>query len=351
MNKRVLIAVLNWGMGHASRSVPVIDAVIRYGADVVIASNGGTKTFLEQRFQHVNVLEIPDKEISYGKSGAAVGLLKRSFQQQRINAEQYAWLTRNAEDLGITHIISDNLYGVNNPVIPSAIITHQIGILSPFFKSQFDKNLAAWLGKFDEVWIPDEPGELSLAGKMLDNKYFTGKTFYLGHISRFRKLPGIEKDIDHLVILSGPEPQRTFLERKIAKKLEKLPGRNIIVRGRIESNVVPPSTKIEYHPFLHEKELELFIARAKMVICRSGYTSILDMVRMDANACFIPTPQQPEQKYLAKRMRKKGWFDAVSQKDLKLKNLQETEVSAGFTSPEFQEKMEKVIYDFLSREK
>ncbi len=347
MNKRVLIAVLNWGMGHASRSVPIIDAVVKYGADVVIASNGATKTFLEQRFQHINVLEIPDEEISYGKSGAAVGLLKRSFQQQRINAEQYAWLTRNADDLGITHIISDNLYGVNNPVIPSAIITHQIGIVSPFFKSRFDKHLAAWLKKFNEVWIPDEPGDLSLAGKMLDNKFFDGEAHYLGHISRFRKLPGIEKDIDHLVILSGPEPQRTFLERKIAKKLEKLPGRHIIVRGRIESDVVPPSSKIEYHSFLHEIQLELFIARAKLVICRSGYTSILDMVQMDANACFIPTPQQPEQKYLAKRMRKKGWFHAVSQKDFALKDLKKAGEGSHFQSPDFHEKMEKVIYDFL----
>ncbi|NEN22955.1 hypothetical protein G3O08_05510 [Cryomorpha ignava] len=349
MNKRVLIAVLNWGLGHASRSVPIIDAVVRYGADVVIASNGATKTFLEQRFQHINVLEIPDKEINYGKSGAAVGLLKRSFQQQKINNEQYAWLTRNAEDLGITHIISDNLYGVNNPVIPSAIITHQIGIVSPFFKSQFDKHLAVWLKKFDEVWIPDEPGELSLAGKMLDNKFFDGKTFYLGHISRFRKLPGIEKDIDHLVILSGPEPQRTFLERKIAKKLEKLPGRHIIVRGRIDSDVVPPSTKIEYHSFLHEKQLELFIARAKMVICRSGYTSILDMVRMDANACFIPTPQQPEQKYLAKRMKEKGWFHAVTQKDFGMNDLKKADEKSNFQSPDFHERMEKVIYDFLNK--
>ena len=349
MNKRVLIAVLNWGMGHASRSVPVIEAVVRYGADVVIASNGATKTFLEQRFQHVNVLEIPDKEISYDKTGAAIGLLKRSFQQQQINKDQYAWLTQNAEDLGITHIISDNLYGFNNPLIPSAIITHQIGILSPFFKSRFDKHLAIWLAKFNEVWIPDEPGEFSLAGKMLDNSFFNGEVFYLGHISRFGKMPKVEKDIDYLAILSGPEPQRTFLERKIAKKLNKVPGRHVIVRGRIDSDTIPSSDKIEYYSFLHEKRLESFISRSKVVICRSGYTSILDMVRMEAKACFIPTPQQPEQKYLAKRMKEKGWFHGVSQKDFRLNDLKKAAEKSPFQSPDFHEKMERVIYDFLNR--
>lgn len=349
MNKRVLIAVLNWGMGHASRSVPVIEAVVRYGADVVIASNGATKTFLEQRFQHVNVLEIPDKEISYDKTGAAIGLLKRSFQQQKINKDQYAWLTRNAEDLGITHIISDNLYGFNNPQIPSAIITHQIGILSPFFKSRFDKHMAIWLKKFDEVWIPDEPGEFSLAGKMLDNAFFDGEVYYLGHISRFRKLPEVEKDIDHLAILSGPEPQRTFLEGKIAKRFNKLPGRHVIVRGRIDSDSIPTSDKIEYYSFLHEKRLESFISRSKVVICRSGYTSILDMVRMNAKACFIPTPQQPEQKYLAKRMTEKGWFHGVSQKDFGINDLKKAAGKTCFQSPDFHEKMERVIYDFLNR--
>lgn len=336
-------------MGHASRSVPVIEAVVRYGADVVIASNGATKTFLEQRFPHVNVLEIPDKEISYDKSGAAIGLLKRSFQQQRINKDQHGWLTQNAEDLGITHIISDNLYGFNNPNIPSAIITHQVGILSPFFKSRFDKHLAAWLVKFNEVWIPDEHGEFSLAGKMLDNTFFDGEVFYLGHISRFRKMPMVEKDIDYLAILSGPEPQRTFLERKIAKKLNKVPGRHVIVRGRIDSDTIPKSDTIEYYSFLHEKRLESFISRSKVVICRSGYTSILDMVRMEAKACFIPTPQQPEQKYLAKRMKKKGWFHSVSQKDFGMKDLKKAGEKTTFHSPDFHEKMERVIYDFLNR--
>src|SRR5690554_15997 len=349
MNKVVLIGVLNWGMGHASRSVPVIEAVLRYGADVVIASMGASKTFLEQRFPHVNVLEIPDREISYGKSGAAIGLLKRSFQQQKINKDQYAWLTQNAEDLGITHIISDNLYGFNNPTIPSAIITHQVGIVSPFFKSRFDKYMASWLSKFNEVWIPDEPGEFSLAGKMLANAFYDGKLFYLGHISRFRKMPAAEKDIDYLAILSGPEPQRTFLENKIAKKLNKLPGRHVIVRGRIDSDTIPTSDKIEYYSFLHEKRLENFISCCKVVICRSGYTSILDMVQMDAKACFIPTPQQPEQKYLAKRMKQKGWFHAVSQKDFGIKDLQKAAEQSTFQPSDFREKMDGVIYNFLRK--
>lgn len=347
MNNRVFIAVLNWGLGHASRSIPVIEKVIDTGADVVIASNGITKIFLGERFPHVNILEIPDKEISYHKTGAGVGLLKRSFQQKKINERQTEWMDENVKGLGITHIISDNLYGVFHPALPSAIITHQIGILSPFFKSRFDKYLADWLSKFDSVWIPDLPGENSLAGKMLENEFYTGKREFLGPISRFPKGEQTEKDIDNLVILSGPEPQRTFLETKLLKKLGKIPGDHVLVRGRIKGAALERTGNIRTYAFLHEKELGNLIQRAKLVICRSGYTSILDLVRLGAKALLIPTPQQPEQKYLAQRMDEKRWFRYVLQKDLKKKDLDPDYVRTPLPTSEFEPRLNQVIDDFL----
>ncbi len=348
MNNRVFIAVLNWGMGHASRSVPVIEKVIDTGADVVIASNGVTMIFLEERFPHVNILEIPDKEISYHTTGAGVGLLKRSFQQKKINEQQTEWMSENVAGLGITHIISDNLYGVFHPTIPSVIITHQIGILSPFFKSRFDKYLADWLSKFDSVWIPDLPGEDSLAGKMLDNEFYKGKREFLGPISRFPKGEEKEKDIDNLVILSGPEPQRTFLERKLLKKLRKAPGNHVLVRGRINGTALQHTGNIRTYAFLHEKELGNLISRSKLVICRSGYTSILDLVRLGAKALLIPTPQQPEQKYLAERMEEKKWFRYVLQKDLKKKDLDADYVQAALPERDFEGRLDEVVNRFLS---
>lgn len=347
MNNRVFIAVLNWGMGHASRSIPVIEKVIDTGADVVIASNGVTKIFLEERFPHVNILEIPDKEISYHTTGAGVGLLKRSFQQKKINEQQTEWMSENVAGLGITHIISDNLYGVFHPAIPSVIITHQIGILSPFFKSRFDKYLATWLSKFDSVWIPDLPGENSLAGKMLENEFYEGKREFLGPISRFPKGEEKEKDIDNLVILSGPEPQRTFLERKLLKKLGKTAGNHVLVRGRIKGSALEDTGNITTYAFLHEKELGKLISRAKLVICRSGYSSILDLVRLGAKALLIPTPQQPEQKYLAERMEEKKWFRYVLQKDLKKKDLNPGYVQADLPESDFEGRLSEVVNRFL----
>ena len=335
-------------MGHASRSIPVIEKVIDTGADVVIASNGVTKIFLEERFPHVNVLEIPDKEISYDKTGAGVGLLKRSFQQKKINRRQMEWMSENVAGLGITHIISDNLYGVFHPVLPSVIITHQIGILSPFFKSRFDKYMAIWLSKFDSVWIPDSPGKNSLAGKMLDNDYYKGKKEFLGSISRFPKGEKQEKDIDNLVILSGPEPQRTFLERKLLKKLSRIPGKHVLVRGRISGSPLRHSGNIQTYAFLHEKELGNLIERARLVICRSGYTSILDLVRLGAKALLIPTPQQPEQKYLAERMEEKNWFRSVLQKDLKKKDLNSDYLQAPLPSSDFESRLNGIVEDFLN---
>jgi UDP-N-acetylglucosamine transferase subunit ALG13 len=350
MSARVLIAVLNWGLGHASRSVPVIEEVAFHGADVVIASSGGSLQFLKERFPLWKCMEIPDREIKYSRPGAAAGLIKRSFQQKKINYKQSRWIHEKVRELEISHIISDNLYGACHPRIPCAIITHQVGMLSPFFKSRFDKTMAKWLGNFNEVWIPDLPGEGRITGKMLNNKFFSGERKYIGHISRFTQPQSIEKDIDVLAILSGPEPQRTFLERKLKSILEKKEGKHVLVQGKIGGHASADSEDLEIHPFLHEKELQKFINRAKLVVCRSGYSSVLDLIKLQARACLIPTPQQPEQKYLATHLKKKGWFYSVSQKKLKAEDLDK---ARDYHPPksETETRLRDVITGFLAAEK
>lgn len=347
MNNRVFYAVLNWGLGHATRSVPVIEAVIATGADVVIASNGATKAYLKDRFPHVNMLEIPDKEIKYGSGGAGIGLLKRSFQQKKINRKQAAWMRQNVEALGITHIISDNLYGAYHPDIPSVIITHQVGILSPFFKKRFDRYMAAWLSKFDAVWIPDFSESESIAGRMLQNPFFKGKAEFIGPLSRFDKGKSAEKNIDLLAILSGPEPQRTFLERRLLKIFKKIPGNHVLVRGRMERQALEEAENVRTYAFLHEAELTDLILRAKMVVCRSGYSSILDLIRLEAKACLVPTPQQPEQKYLAKRMQEKGWFKMVAQKELRRSDLTQRYEHSPWPQENFEESLNQILKPFL----
>lgn len=347
MNNRVFIAVLNWGIGHASRSVPVIECVIATGADVVIASSGSAMDYLKDHFPQVNVLEIPDKPVAYHSTGAAIGLLRRSFQQRRINETQKIWMRENVEKLGITHIISDNIYGSIHPGIPAAIITHQIGILSPFFKKRFDSHLAKWLSKFDEVWIPDEPGEDSIAGKMLVNVFFRGNKKFIGRISRFPKGMEDKKDIDLLAVLSGPEPQRTFLERRLVNIFANTPGRHVLVRGLMGGSPLAAVKNVKTYAFLNEGDLAEVMTRASLVICRSGYTSILDLMRLGAKACLIPTPQQPEQKYLAKRMKEKGWFGMASQKDLHPNYSFQNLISKRASSANFENALTDTVERFL----
>lgn len=349
MNRRVFVAVLNWGLGHASRSVVVIEALRAAGAEVVVASNGDALEFLSRRFPHVNMLEIPDKPIEYHSVGAGIGLLKRSFQQKKINNRQADWMREMARGLGITHIVSDNLYGAYVPGIPSAIITHQVGILSPFFKKRFDRYLAVWLQRFDEVWIPDMPGEDSVAGDMLDNPWYGGKKRFIGHISRLSTGMDVEKDIDLLAVLSGPEPQRTFLERKVIKLFSKNRGRFVLVRGKLDGPA-PEIAGVETHAFSSGRELAELLARAEMVICRSGYTSVLDLLQMRSKAVLVPTPQQPEQKYLARRMQDKGWFRSVNQRDVSKLQFPLYYDQRPLPGGDYGESLREVVRRFLEKE-
>lgn len=314
MKNRVLIAVLDWGLGHATRMVPVIKEVKKRADEVFLTSSGGAKVFLENRFPEIEVFEMPDRPVSYNNRGAGFFLLKRSFGQLKLNQIQHEFIAHKIELLNITHIISDNVYGAYSQKIPSALITHQLQLKSPVLKKVVNKKLARWLENFSEIWIPDLPGDASISGEMALNKYYQGETKFLGHISRFDAGTSSQKDINYLAVLSGPEPQRTILEEMLLQKFSTLSGNRVIVGGK--PGAVHKCGGIEYFDFLGEEELQDKMKRSKLIICRSGYSTILDLVKISALACLIPTPQQPEQRYLAQRMRRKRWFYTVEQHDV-----------------------------------
>lgn len=310
---RVLFTILNWGLGHATRSSPIIDAVIERGDNAVIASSGLALAYLKKRFPKLNFLDLPDKEVSYGKHGAGLSLLKRASQQSDINKMQHAWVKEQVNAHQITHIISDNVYGAYAD-IPSVIITHQMGLTAPLGQSIINQILAGWLDKFDSVWIPDIEGELSLAGKLLINDAYLREKQFIGHLGRFESDISVKKDIPNLAILSGPEPQRQIFEDRIKQAFKDKPTEVVIVRG----TDIPSGEQFGIKTFdlLDEKELQGLVNRAQHIICRSGYSSLMDFASLGKDLTLVPTPQQPEQQYLAKRAEEKNWFGTCSQKDL-----------------------------------
>ncbi len=315
MQKVVLVAVLDWGLGHASRMVPVIDGLLAQNARVILAGSGQSLAYLQKRYPQMESRKMPADEIRYGKNGAGLALLKRALLQPDINKKQQAWTREIADSEKINGIISDNLYGVYHPEIPSVLVTHQVGLLVPVFKKAFDRKMAQWLGHFTEVWVPDTPGVASLSGKMSLNDFLKIPKVFLGNLSRLRPAASAKKDITLTVLISGPEPQRTLVEKEVLELIARTPGRRVLIRGMFEksSGPIAGADDLEVHDFLDDVALSEIIGRSEWVMCRSGYSTLCDLRALGANALVVPTPQQPEQLYLARRGSEKGWFQSCEQ--------------------------------------
>ena len=217
-------------------------------------------------------------------------------------------------------VISDNRYGLHHTTLNTVIITHQLGIISGMGRridNLFVKYTHRWLNNFQHIWIPDLKDENNLAGKLSRPVVMPKGIKYIGPLSRLEPLHSNQEHI--LVMLSGPEPQRSMLERKLNAQLDKLNYPCLFVRGLPRSKQTIHNRKnVEFVNHLNSPDLAAAIAKSKFVICRSGYSSIMDLIRMGKKALLIPTPGQTEQIHLAEHLHEKGWFAVVSQNDLDL---------------------------------
>ncbi len=317
------------------------------GHDLTLAGKGDSMALLRNLFPDLPVILLHDRDVAYTKRGAGAGLLKRAFQQKRINRIQYAQIDREIATHNITHIISDNLYGVVSHKVPSALITHQLGILSPFFKARFDKALAKWIAPFTEVWVPDYP-DFPLTGRLAENRFLSCQPKFLGILSPFNQTGQQALHTDGIAaILSGPEPQRTLLENKLRLLLRKHEGRHTLVRGVEGLGAAQTDGYLSIHPFLQGAELNTIIEGAKLVVCRAGYSSLMDLIAAGKQGLIIPTPQQPEQKYLASRMMEKGWFNTARQEKLTDADFIATDTFKPPQFPNYGDERRAVLANFL----
>jgi len=314
VEKRVLYAVLNWGLGHATRSVPIIESLLHYGARVEIASSGLALSYLKKRFPLTYFHELPDREILYSKKGAKSGLIKRAFIQPTINAEQNHFVAGLVKEREFTHIVSDNVYGAYDLSVPSALISHQLSLRIPFAKSLINSKLADWINRFSEVWIPDGPNHL-VAGALASSQKVRIPKKHLGIPSRFVGEHTSEKIYRIGVLLGGPEPQRSILEEILLNILSKIEGKKIIFRGSEEKDSLERED-IHFSPMGDGDEMSIALIACDLVISRSGYSSICDLLALGSKVLLVPTPGQSEQEYLANRMRKSPQFATISQDKL-----------------------------------
>ncbi|WP_158840392.1 glycosyltransferase family protein [Polaribacter sp. L3A8] len=294
---KIIVAPLNWGLGHATRCVPIINALLENNFTPIIASDGNAFNFLRKEFPNLEYIEIPAYNISYHRN-LKLGFI---FQLPRIisvvrKEHQIInnFILKNKEVVGL---ISDNRFGVRSNLIPSVYITHQVNVLSgstTFLTGYFHQKI---IKKFDECWIPDTTnstfsGKLSSTQKNLNTKF-------IGVLSRFKKQE-LPKNIAILVIISGPEPNRTLLENKLTSAFKNDARDVVFVLGKVEAVQKKwISGNITFYNYVLSEELQNLINSCEVVICRSGYSSIMDLAVLDKKVFFIPTKNQDEQEYLA----------------------------------------------------
>lgn len=324
MKKRILVAPLNWGLGHATRCIPIINGLLDYGFEPIIACDGEALMLLQKEFPEVLTIDLPAYNVTYAKNGKFFKLkLFRDLPKliKAIKAEKKA-IELIVELHNIDGIISDNRLGVCSKKVPSVFITHQLNVLSgitTWFSTKMHQRI---IKKFDVCWVPDHAGEPNLSGVLGHTNVFEIPTKYLGVISRFTTVD-VEISIDILVLLSGPEPQRTFLEVKLFSELKNYKGRIVFVRGVMEAEqtVVSQNNMMVYN-FMTSGLLEKTINASRLIISRSGYTTVMDLAKLKKHAFFIPTPGQFEQEYLAKRLTKNGFVPSCNQNDFSMDLLE-----------------------------
>lgn len=303
MKKNILVAPLNWGLGHATRCIPIIKALEELNFNPIIASDGVALALLKKEFPQLVSLELPPYNISYAEKGKNFKwkLLAQMPKMFKAVYNERKIVHQIIEKHSINGIISDNRLGVFSKKVPSIFITHQLNVLSGNTSWLTTKIHSKFISKFNQCWVPDTDSFTNLTGKLGHLKKPLKNIIYIGPLSRFEKKR--RKIIfDLMVILSGPEPQRTFLEQKIIKELENYKGKVVFIKGIVqEKQTSQTQNHITYYNFMNSEQLENTFNQSKEILCRSGYTTVMDLAKLGKKAFFIPTPGQYEQEYLAEK--------------------------------------------------
>jgi uncharacterized protein (TIGR00661 family) len=330
-NKKIFICPLDWGLGHATRCIPVIEKLRTRGIEVLIGADKGPFEILKSYFPDIRMVRFPGYEIQYPENNRMAFKILRSLPSLRgkINLE-HRKLLELQDKYHFNAVISDNRFGLSHSSIPCVYMTHQVMIKAArgfsFLEPLIHRMHKHYIKKFDECWIPDHAGKDNLSGD-LAHRYPAGiKTRFIGPLSRFSikdraSEPTEDKEVKLLVILSGPEPQRSIFEKIVLEQLKDVTYKTIVVLGlpgrRIQASI---NENVDVHAHLGTGRMKDLLSRAENIVCRPGYSSIMDLYTMKKTAWLVATPGQTEQEYLAGYMLKKG-FRSQSQGDFDINEV------------------------------
>lgn len=332
--KNILVAPLNWGLGHATRCIPIIRALLDNNYNPIIASDGVALTLLQKEFPDLQTIPFPSYHIEYPKDGKyfKLKMLANSPKMLRAIYQERKLVQKILSTHNIEGIISDNRLGVQSKKVPSVFITHQLNVLTGTTTWLSTKIHQLIIRKFDQCWVPDYSTVPNLSGKLGHLEKTPKNVVYIGPLSRLKKKK-LPLQYDLMVILSGPEPQRTMLEEKLISELRSWEGKILFVKGKMEAEQhITQEPPFVFYNYMNSEELEIAFNTSKLILCRSGYTTIMDLAFLEKKAFLIATPGQYEQEYLAKKLKHDGIAPSCAQDKFKLSKLEKIDLYKGFTT-------------------
>jgi hypothetical protein len=359
---RILVAPLDWGLGHATRCIPIIRELLAQGCEVWLAGDGAREILLKEEFPQLSFLHLDGYRVRYSRTAAGLlaSIIRQTHKILTAIKKENAWLKKMIAEHDFNAVISDNRFGLYHASVPCIFITHQLTIKSPLGKWSekiLQKRNYRFINRFTECWVPDQEGENNLAGQLSHpGKKPNIPVKYIGLLSRFDSYSppagGDGRMKDHLlIILSGPEPQRSILEDKIIKEISHYNGTATILRGLPGlSSLIPSTNMIRFNNHLSSDELNKEMQQAEFVMGRCGFSTVMDLAALQKKSILIPTPGQTEQEYLSGWLSQKQFAFCISQKEFSLTDALEKAKQFVYHFPEVNTGLvlRQVISNFIS---
>ncbi len=323
---RILYGLCTWGLGHFTRSLPIIRRLIDEGNELYIYTTHrplmAAKKELGNKCQYIESYDYPSPYTQKGEF--VIKLMFKMPSLIKTMIKEHSEVKRIVAKNKIDMIISDGKYGVFDKRIPSFFIFHQLRYIPPDYLRFMNNQTEKWNKFFEEGFtkflVPDYGEDFNLTGDLSHNLLYihSEKVEYVGILSDYKKMP-FSEDIDYLITISGREPNRTLLEERLKSQLQYLNGKIVFVKGKPEESERYVENDVEYISYAGSGLRDELMNRAKFIIARAGYSTIMDIVELDKKALLIPTPGQTEQEYLAKYLDEKKYFCGRKEDDIDLK--------------------------------
>lgn len=315
----MIVAPLDWGLGHTTRCIPIIQKFLTSNYEIFVACNNTQKKILEQEFNDLQFIFLKGYNIQYAtsKRWLPFKILQQLPKILLTIKEENQWLSRSIENYNIDLVISDNRFGLYSSKVQCIFITHQLQIQARYnwLQQLIQRINYRFINRYSQCWVPDYENTFSIAGKLSHPVQLPAiPVKYIGPLSRLQKVQAARMKYKYLFLLSGPEPQRTILENKIAALLTSIKENVLLVRGKpIEdtSITLPENCTVCNHLIIND--LQQAIAESEFIVSRAGYTTVMEILSLQKKAILIPTPGQTEQEYLGKHLMQQQWCYSFKQ--------------------------------------